>query len=193
MKNKALCQYFKYTPCPALYTPAACVPVVSRSLFWRHWGTKTVISLWPRLQNVSTASAIPRQEKNRCRPWLVRWGQKEEWYCKNDYQRGVRGTGVSLCTLCVLTVYIVWNTEIHDWINIDLNIIMVLRKGKTNKKNVQGSFLFATNHISSVSVILTFIKRTGYQLCDWSTLNTVSECTDIRSVLRRGVRIGIGR
>lgn len=54
-----------------------CVPVVSRSLFWRHWGTNTVISRWPRLQNVSTASAIPRQEKNRWRPWLERRRKRE--------------------------------------------------------------------------------------------------------------------
>lgn len=44
---------------------AAALPVVRRSRFWRHWGTKTVMFLWPRLQNVSTASAIPRQEKKR--------------------------------------------------------------------------------------------------------------------------------
>lgn len=52
------------------------VPMVSLSLFWRHWGTKTVISLWPRLQNVSTASAMPRQEKTRWWPCL----QKHCWY-----------------------------------------------------------------------------------------------------------------
>lgn len=44
---------------------AAVVPVVRRSRFWRHWGTKTVMFRWPRLQKVSTASAIPRQEKKR--------------------------------------------------------------------------------------------------------------------------------
>lgn len=64
----------------------ATAPVVSRSLFWRHWGTNTVISLWPRLQNISTASAIPRQEKTRWRPCLsVEGGGKKNKSTKETW------------------------------------------------------------------------------------------------------------
>lgn len=40
-------------------------------LSFLHFGTKTVISLWPRLLNHSTHSLIPRQENISLLPWLI--------------------------------------------------------------------------------------------------------------------------
>lgn len=48
------------------------LPVMLGSFFCLHCGTKTVISLCPIFQKVSTARAMPRQEKNRCSPCLRR-------------------------------------------------------------------------------------------------------------------------
>lgn len=48
--------------------PASPVTLGSRRVL--HWGTNTVMFLFPSFQKYSTAMAIPRQEKNLFRPWL---------------------------------------------------------------------------------------------------------------------------
>jgi len=45
----------------------------------RHFGTNTVMSMWPRIRNQSTQILMPRQENVSLLPWLMKKSKRNKY------------------------------------------------------------------------------------------------------------------